>query len=91
MDCCKKKVVRNVIHLINPSLRKYAYFQRSKVVHARNLKEKVDQSRDSLLMISSKFFYLRPHNIIPYDVFEQIFDVTELGKRPYLHWFLKIR
>lgn len=66
-------------------MRKYAYFQRSKVVHARNLQEKVDQSHDLLLMISSKISYLRPHNIIPYDVFEQIFDVTELGKRPYLH------
>lgn len=73
-----KKVVQNVIHLINLSLRKYAYFQRSELVHARNLKEKVDQSHDSLLIISLKFSYLRPHNIIPYDIFEQVFYVTEL-------------
>lgn len=47
-----KKVVQNAVHLINLSLRKYAYFQRYKVVHARILKGKVDQSHDLLLMIS---------------------------------------
>lgn len=62
-------------------MRKYAYLQRYKFVHARNLKEKVDRSHDLLLMISSKISYLRLHNIIPYDVFEQIFGVTELGKK----------